>query len=457
MGNELQFSPVFNSLYPTMEGNLRPTPSRRHSRSFKIRPDTIITGRKSWKTMKNKQNEPVWPPEIEAALIEALEKYRPHSASIRNPKEFRRFPKRNIFISDEIFKKTGKSRTAKQVGSRLQQLRDTCEDERVLELLTRREYSPEPDSSSTDTSADSPVSETTDFALASPLSECTASSSTELSSESSRLSPLSSVSFDETGYQVLPAIPRNVVVRIEICHQESTRRGHSPLRHSFEPVPPKPSYHRRIILSADRPLWTLSPTVTFTSSRPTSASTFSSFTVYANNVPVHSEVSPLLPHAEQANPASCYAYRTKFLPEYWVHLCERYDLAQCTVTQTIIEPRPSDEVILLSLVYEFSHTYPTPSPILYSRSSTGPALPPHFAETPACNVAIPPPLNACSDRNFSHWPTACMSQPQTSAWAVDHHDLLVLNSTDPHYSLRGHILASGYGEQYSPSDSDLGL
>ncbi len=123
---------------------------------------------------------------------------------------------------------------------------------------------------------------------------------------------------------MLPAIPRNVVVRIEICHQESTRRGHSPLRHSFEPVPSKPFYHRRIILSADRPLGTLSPTVTFTSSRPTSASTFSSFTVYVNNVPVHSEVSPLLPHVEEANPALCYAYRARFLPEYWVHLCEGY-------------------------------------------------------------------------------------------------------------------------------------
>ena len=33
---------------------------------------------------------------------------------------------RNRFISDWIFEKTGKRRTAKQVGSRLQQLRDTC-------------------------------------------------------------------------------------------------------------------------------------------------------------------------------------------------------------------------------------------------------------------------------------------------------------------------------------------
>ncbi|KAK0497458.1 hypothetical protein EDD18DRAFT_154625 [Armillaria luteobubalina] len=455
MGNELEFSPVFNSLYPTMEGNLRLISSRRPPRTSNVRAETIITGRKSWKTMKGQQNEPVWPPHIEAALIEALEKYRPHSANIKNPKDLRRFPKRNIFISNEILRKTGKKRTAKQVGSRLQQLRDTCEDDRVLDLLTRKEYSPEPESSSTDTSADSADSETNHYAIASPLSEITTSSSSEASSSSSRLSPLSSVSSDESGHQVLPTIPRNVVVRIEICHQESTRRGHSPLRHSFEAVPSKPSYHRRIILSADRPLGTLSPTVTFTSSRPTPASTFSSFTVYLNNVPVHSEVSPLLPHVEETNTALYYAYRARFLPEYWTHLCEGYDLAQCIVTQDIIEPRPTDKVILLSLVYEFSHTYTAPSPVLYSHSSTGPDLPPHFAETPVCNGVISPPLSACSDRNFSHWPTAYVSQPHASAWDVDHRKV-VLNSTDPHYSLQGCILP-GFGEQYSPSYSELGL
>ena len=37
---------------------------------------------------------------------------------------------RNKFISDYIFKVTGKRRTPKQVGSRLQQLRDTAEGKR---------------------------------------------------------------------------------------------------------------------------------------------------------------------------------------------------------------------------------------------------------------------------------------------------------------------------------------
>ena len=41
---------------------------------------------------------------------------------------------RNKFISDYIFNKTGKRRTPKQVGSRLQQLRDTTEGKRSAYL-----------------------------------------------------------------------------------------------------------------------------------------------------------------------------------------------------------------------------------------------------------------------------------------------------------------------------------
>jgi len=109
--------------------------------------NTIVSGRKSWKTLKGK-GEAVWPPYLEAALIEgapspqlpltflslprlnlsffspALDKYRPETS--RSTRSLSRFPNRNRFISDYIFHVTGKRRTAKQVGSRLQQLRDTC-------------------------------------------------------------------------------------------------------------------------------------------------------------------------------------------------------------------------------------------------------------------------------------------------------------------------------------------
>ncbi|KAF9036244.1 hypothetical protein BJ165DRAFT_1354951, partial [Panaeolus papilionaceus] len=48
----------------------------------------------------------------------------------KTTKNLGRFPMRNRFISDYILEATGKRRTPKQVGSRLQQLRDTCRDEK---------------------------------------------------------------------------------------------------------------------------------------------------------------------------------------------------------------------------------------------------------------------------------------------------------------------------------------
>ncbi|KAF5354529.1 hypothetical protein D9758_011242 [Tetrapyrgos nigripes] len=95
----------------------------------------IATGRRTWKTLKGKR-EAVWPPHLEAALIEALEKYKPDDS--RSSKTPGRFSMRNRFISDYIFETTGKRRTPKQVGSRLQQLRNTCKSERILQLISRR-------------------------------------------------------------------------------------------------------------------------------------------------------------------------------------------------------------------------------------------------------------------------------------------------------------------------------
>lgn len=53
-----------------------------------------------------------------------LENYVPQDT--RETRILGRFPMRNRFISEYIYKTTGKRRTAKQVGSRIQQLRDTC-------------------------------------------------------------------------------------------------------------------------------------------------------------------------------------------------------------------------------------------------------------------------------------------------------------------------------------------
>ncbi|KAJ3535353.1 hypothetical protein NMY22_g6529 [Coprinellus aureogranulatus] len=95
------------------------------------------TGRRCWKTLNGKA-EAVWGPELEAALIEALERYKPtEGREPRSSKHGIRFPYRNRFISQYIYEKTGKIRTHKQVGSRLQQLRDTCKSRKILALISQ--------------------------------------------------------------------------------------------------------------------------------------------------------------------------------------------------------------------------------------------------------------------------------------------------------------------------------
>ncbi len=103
--------------------------------------ETILAGRKCYRMSKEK-NEVVWPPHLEQALMEGLlvppppspmastqlipaglEKYTP--AESKSPRGLTRFPNRNKFLAEHILKKTGEIRTAKQVGSRIQQLRDT--------------------------------------------------------------------------------------------------------------------------------------------------------------------------------------------------------------------------------------------------------------------------------------------------------------------------------------------
>ena len=60
----------------------------------------------------------------------ALEKYQQEAIGSKGTQKSGRFPMRNRFVSDYIYETTGKSRTPKQVGSRLQQLRDTCKGDK---------------------------------------------------------------------------------------------------------------------------------------------------------------------------------------------------------------------------------------------------------------------------------------------------------------------------------------
>ncbi|KAJ7099873.1 hypothetical protein C8R43DRAFT_907455, partial [Mycena crocata] len=64
----------------------------------------------------------------------ALAEYRPREC--RETLNLGRYPGRNQFISRAIWQKTGQRRTARQVGSRLQQLRDSCSSDKCMWYMT---------------------------------------------------------------------------------------------------------------------------------------------------------------------------------------------------------------------------------------------------------------------------------------------------------------------------------
>ncbi|KAG6902024.1 hypothetical protein C0995_005357 [Termitomyces sp. Mi166 len=305
---------------------------------------TLVTGRKTWKTSKGK-NEAVWPAHIEAALFDALEKYRP--ASSGDPKLLRRFPKRNRFISDHIKKVTGKERTPKQVGSRLQQLRDTCQEEKVLKLLSRREFPPDPiKTTPTPDRSRSPSS-------APGLSPSTSSSST---------SPVSSPYATEFGdvfhrgmglglsshYPNRPVNDTNPPV-IVVDFISRPRKTHPILPpHRPEPVyliefdlPTSGSYpfirpdHRNIRLTHTGSLSSLAPAVRINCPHPLPAGARSLFCVFVDDTLHYNEAAELEP-LPGLGPNRTVQYGARLIPQYWATLCQQPDLSRYTITQDVM-------------------------------------------------------------------------------------------------------------------------
>ncbi|KAJ7138692.1 hypothetical protein C8R43DRAFT_1202239 [Mycena crocata] len=96
-----------------------------------------ITRRSSFKNIKG-CSEAVWSLPLEGALLQGLFHHSLLYDGAERAEERKKFINRNSFISKFIFETTNQIRTAKQVGSRLQQLRETTRDDRVIRMLRRR-------------------------------------------------------------------------------------------------------------------------------------------------------------------------------------------------------------------------------------------------------------------------------------------------------------------------------
>jgi hypothetical protein len=372
------------------------------------------TGRRSWKTLKGK-GEAVWPPHLEAALIEgkllssdipdssilaihlALEKYQPDDS--RSTKLFGRFPLRNRFISNYIFETTGKRRTPKQVGSRLQQLRDTCKGKRLLDLISNRNTSP--------TDCDPPIS--------SP------SPSSDNSIQATSPPPFRSHPQAKRTFIYVDILPEPLPWPSPFPIIRFTESGCNPLTIRFTSPPPDrdssadPDLNNGVQSSSSSSHDPQNPVVTFAS--PSILHPQASFSVFllGETTPVHSEVVPLICCASPLQGCE-WTYSTTLVPGYWKTLCKCPDPSRYTIVQDIITiqngspdagsiyPKPStgdpnDNGATFSVVFRFSHSNATPAPLLA----------PHILQRPSDVDFVLSPTNTESSTASPFTPSSSVS------------------------------------------------
>ncbi|KIK93885.1 hypothetical protein PAXRUDRAFT_785709 [Paxillus rubicundulus Ve08.2h10] len=292
---------------------------------------TIIRTRKSWKTLKG-QAEAVWPPYLEATMLKALQDYEPDDS--RETRILGRYPMRNRFISDYIHRSTGKYRSAKQVGSRLQQLRDTAEGRELIDSLTRCYHTRTGSGSS-----NARVSQPTPWAPSSSPKistiSCDAASWDSSSTTSSSDCPTTPSDFSPimlpstSSKQRQPAESR-MPVYIDILPEHprwsptaygSSLTSHAPVASSSAAS----SSHGSSFRSTDaaRRMRDIDPAVTFVSPSPVNGK--SSYIVLLDGAPVHSEDTKLEyvgPYSSgQTSGDGPVLYTTALVPKYWDTLC----------------------------------------------------------------------------------------------------------------------------------------
>ncbi|KAF7375333.1 TEA domain-containing protein [Mycena sanguinolenta] len=245
--------------------------------------EAVLAARKSWKISRG--GETVWPLDLEAALLEGLERYQPEDC--RETRMLGRYPRRNCFISDYIFDKTGKFRSPKQVGSRLQQLRESCGGTSLKKLLCPTRT----------TAAHPSTSDFTDSGPSSPIFASTAPS-------------------------------RHIVIYMDILPEES-----SDIIHRGNSVSSWPE-DGAVLHISDHPrnLRSINPIVSFSAASSIIAN--SRFTVYSGDLIVHAEILPLQLVTDELHHRSGFIYSVQLVPKYWKVILDSrgtYDAVRATV------------------------------------------------------------------------------------------------------------------------------
>lgn len=223
---------------------------------------------------------------------------------------------RNRFISEYIFSKTGERRTARQVGSRLQQLKFTCNGKRCKYILIEALnsllliYNP-------------PVMNLL-FPCRPPGAELCRSyhtvldRPTEYDGDSARDTSIEPT----TSNDVVPRFQSyDPNTRIVICIDILPDAPTGPYLFSLGQAPVPDGRSRKNVIQISqrpRPLRSIDPTVTFISRSPVSARSY--FTVKSAGVSVFSETTPLMPIGPA--PDGALLYSTTLVPGCWDEISE---------------------------------------------------------------------------------------------------------------------------------------
>lgn len=371
--------------------------------------------RKSWKTLKG-NTEPVWPPHLEATMLKGLQEYGPVNS--RESHILSRFPLRNQFISDYIYRKTGKYRSTKQIGSRLQQFKDTFEGRELIDSLQYHDARSEVDSSR----RFSPHSHGfEDESNHSPSSLYSNSSTSSNDSSSTCSSTGSSISSGQ--YRAMSSSKRNHLpdtrtpVYIDILSESSSfsssssPRSRAPLSSPYGSLQGVAAHTPS---GTPRPIRDIDSTVTFVS--PSTVIGKSSYIVLLDGAPIHSEDTKLEcvgPYFTGSLGDGPLLYSTALVPKYWETLCKSPDPTVYTIIQDVYRtldpgiparssgrPRP---VPIFSATYHFRYSVTPTSPMPES---------PHFAYQANSRLlantthASPDLLNPICPLSFQNYPVS---------------------------------------------------
>ncbi|KAF7373025.1 TEA domain-containing protein [Mycena sanguinolenta] len=248
---------------------------------------SVLNVRKSWKTLPG-----------------GLEHYQPDDCI--ETRILGRFPMRNCFLAEYIFRTTGKRRSAKQVGSRLQQLRDSCRDEKLLLLL----------------------------------------------------SPLRQPSFPSV---FLPQKSTNIsstvghVVHINILPEGANGFETSQILMEAE-----------VSVRPPRRLISIDPTVAFSSSSLIEAESRSA--VYVAGRIVHTETTPLVLSASGGHPG--FIYSTTLVSKYWEVISKSSDPTQFTIYQEVFKSIDSTLIFSGTYIFGYPTGNSSSSPSNFVKSGT---------------------------------------------------------------------------------------